>query len=286
MLLTPQGGKPVASSPLRVADSAALTAVVATRTDGALLLFSEQGQVYRATLSDHQVSRSGAGRPIVQPGHDRIVAAFAGPDAPFYLLVTAGGQIKRLPAKTVENAHADGIVCCRVPQGDGIVAVVPHAEDDQILIAKAQGKILRMETATKLRAVPTGAAGTVAGTTLDPGDRVVAAAKAEGTSLLSIHESGMALAVALDEYPIKGRATAGVQSVLTDKPTKDPAGDLALIICQSPEITATAFTTRGSLLPINEADNPLLHRATNSRPFLALGPGDTPNGLVTGPPPP
>ena len=128
-LLSPQTGKPVASSPLRVADTAALTAVVATRSDQALLLFSEQGQAYRATLSDHQVSRSGAGRPIVQPGKDRIVAAFAGPDAPYYLLVTAGGQIKRLPAKTVENAHAAGIVCCRVPDGDRIVAVVPHGHE-------------------------------------------------------------------------------------------------------------------------------------------------------------
>jgi DNA gyrase subunit A len=131
--------------------------------------------------------------------------------------------------------------------------------------------------------VPTGAAGTVAGTALDPGDRVVAATKAEGTSLLSIHQSGMALAVALDEYPIKGRATGGVQSVLTDKPTKDPAGDLALIICQSPGIAATVFTTRGSVFYITEADNPILHRATNSRPFLALGPGDTPNGQAIGP---
>ena len=285
-LLSPQTGKPVASSPLRVADTAALTAVVATRSDQALLLFSEQGRAYRATLSDHQVSRSGAGRPIVQPGKDRIVAAFAGLDAPYYLLVTAGGQIKRLPAKTLENAHAAGIVCCRVPDGDRIVAVVPHGQNDEILIAKAQGKILRMETGAKLRAVPTGAAGTVAGVHLDSGDRAVGATRAEGTSLLSIHESGMALAVALHEYPLKSRATAGVQSVLTDKPVKHPAGDLALIICQTPEATATVFTDRGTIFHITETDNPILRRATNSRSFLPLGPGDTPNGQAIAPSPP
>ena len=282
-LLAAQTGKPVANSPLRVADPAALIAVVATRSDQALLLFSEQGRAYRAALSDHQVSRSGAGRPIVQPGKDRIVAAFAGPDAPYYLLVTAGGQIKRLPAKTLENAHATGIVCCRVPEGDRIVAVVPHGQNDHILIAKAQGKILRIETGAKLRAVPTGAAGTVAGVHLDSGDRVVDATRAEGTSLLSIHNSGMALAVALEEYPLKNRAAAGVQSVLTDKPVRHHAGDLALIICQTSGVTATLFTDRGTIYHVAEADNPILRRATNSRPFLPLGPGDTPNGQGVAP---
>ena len=134
--------------------------------------------------------------------------------------------------------------------------------------------------------MPTGAAGTVAGVHLDSGDRVVGATRAEGTSLLSIHNSGMALAVALEEYPLKNRAAAGVQSVLTDKPVKHPAGDLALIICQTPEVTATVFTDRGTIFHITETDNPILRRATNSRPFLPLGPGDTPNGQAIAPSPP
>lgn len=284
LLLVPRAAKPAAVSPLRIADNAKLAAVVAARSDQALLLFSEQGQAYRASLSEHAVSRSGAGRPVVAPGRDRIVAGFSGPDASYYLLVTEGGQIKRIPARTVENAHADGVICCRVPQGDRLVAVVAHGEDDDILIAKAQGKVLRIETGTKLRAVPTGAAGTVAGVKLDPGDRVVSATRAEGTSLLSVHCNGMALAVSLDEYPVKGRATAGVQSVLTDRPAKAPAGELALILCQQPDTAVSAFTDRGTIVHIRESDNPIVRRATNSRPFLPLGPGDVPRGQTVAPP--
>ena len=97
--------------------------------------------------------------------------------------------------------------------------------------------------------MPTGAAGTVAGVNLDSGDRVVAATKAEATSLLSIHESGMALAVNLDEYPLKSRATAGVQSVLTDKPIKHPAGDLALIICQTPARLTLGILSSTTICP-------------------------------------
>ena len=189
------------------------------------------------------------------------------------MLVSAGGQIKRLPAKTIANANASGIMACRVPDGDRIVAVVPHGEDDEILIAKAGGQVLRIETGAKLRPVPTGAAGMVGGVKVEAGDRVVCAVKAAGTSVLTVHASGMGLAVPLAEYPVKGRATAGVQSVLIDRPAKSPAGEVALVACQSPTGEVGLFTDRGGVYQITEQDNPLLRRATNSRAVPPPRPG-------------
>ena len=280
-LVTPRNGKAPSSAPIRVAGSAALVAVVATRSDQRLLIFTEQGQAVRATLSDQPIGRNGAGKPVLSLlGPDRIAAVFSGDDAPYYLLVSASGQVKRLPAKTIANANAGGVICCRVPDGDRIVAVVPHEGDDEILLAKAAGQVLRIETGAKLRPVPTGAAGMVAGVKLDAGDRVVFAVKAEGTSLLSVHASGMGLAVPLTEYPAKGRGSAGVQSVLVDRPAKSPAGEVALVACQSPTSEIGLFTDRGGVYQVTERDNPLLRRATNSRPFLPLGPGETPRGQV------
>jgi DNA gyrase subunit A len=208
-----------------------------------------------------------------------VAAAFSGEDAPYYLLVSAHGQIKRIPGKTVANASVSGVVCCNVPDGDKIVAVVPHGEEDEIMIAKANGQLLRIETSTKLRPVPTGAAGMVAGVKLEAGDRVAGAVKVEGSSLLTVHTNGMGLAVSLAEYPVKGRATAGVQSVLTDRPTRSPAGEVALIACQGPA-EVLLFTDRGGVFSVTEQDNPLLRRATNSRSFLPLGPGETPAGTA------
>ena len=43
------------------------------------------------------------------------------------------------------------------------------------------------------------------------------------------------------------------------------------------------FTDRGTIYHVAETDNPILRRATNSRPFLPLGPGDTPNGQAIAP---
>jgi DNA gyrase subunit A len=282
-LLTPRTARAPSSAPIRLAGSSSLVAVLATRSDQRLLIFTEQGQAVRATLSDQPVGRSGAGRPVLSlPGPDGVAAAFSGEDAPFYLLVSARGQVKRLPAATLANANAGGIICCRVPEADRIVAVVPHDADDEILIAKALGQVLRLETGAKLRPVPTGPAGMVAGAKVDTEDRVVCAVKVEGASLLSVHVSGMALAVPLDEYPVKGRGTAGVQSVLVDRPAKSPAGEVALVACQNPAAEIGLFTDRGGVYQVGGGDNLLLRRATNSRPLLPLGPGETPRGQVLG----
>ena len=281
VLVTPRSGKTVSSAPIRLGDSAGLVAVLAARSDQRLLLFTEQGLAVRTGLSDNPVTKSGSGKPTVALARgDRVAAAFSGEDAPYYLLVSGGGQIKRVPAKTVANATAGGIVCCKVPEDDRVVAVVPHDEEDEILIAKAMGQVLRIKTGAKLRPVPTGAAGMVAGVKLDGGDRVVAAVKAEGSSLLTVHATGMGLAVPLGEYPVKGRATGGVQSALPDRPARNPAGEVALVVCQSPEGEVGLFSDRGGVYPVAERDNAVVHRATNSRSLLPLGPGESPRGQV------
>jgi DNA gyrase subunit A len=281
VLVCPRGARAPSSAPLRLADSASLVAMVGARSDQRLLVFTEQGVAVRASLTDYPVARSGVGKPVAALARgDRVAAVFSGDDAPYYLLVSAGGQIKRIPGRTVANAHPAGMVCCHVPDGDRLVAVVPHGEDDEILMAKARGQVLRLGTGAKLRPVPTGAAGMVAGTSLERGDRVVAAVVAQGSSVLTVHVSGMGLGVALDEYPVKGRGTGGVQSALTDRPAKAPAGEVAVIACQGPGLETVLFTDRGGVHPVAQGESQLVRRATNSRPLLPLGPGEVPRGCA------
>ena len=56
-----------------------------------------------------------------------------------------------------------------LPDGDRLVAVVPHDEGDEILLATADGKVLRTP-AKPLRVVKSASAGGVAGMKLAPGD--------------------------------------------------------------------------------------------------------------------
>jgi hypothetical protein len=62
VLVAPRSGKAPSSAAVRLADSAALVGVVATRSDQRLLFFTEQGMAVRASLSDHAVARTGAGK--------------------------------------------------------------------------------------------------------------------------------------------------------------------------------------------------------------------------------
>ncbi len=281
VLVTPRAVKPPSAGALRLGADQSLVAVLAGRSDQHMLVFTDQGTAFRVSLSDHPLGRSGPGRRAVSLARDdHAVAAFSGEDAPYYLLVSAQGQLKRLPGRALANASATGMLCCRVPDGDRLVAVVPHGEEDHVLLAKAGGQVLRLETGARLRPVPTPGAGMVAGVKVEEGDRVVAACAADGTSVLNVHAGGMGLRVALEEYPLKGRATAGVQSVLTDRPTRSPAGELALVACAAGAAPVTFFSAGGALHLVGPQECPPARRATGSRPLLALGPGDMPRGVV------
>jgi DNA gyrase subunit A len=279
-LVTARSQKLPTSAPIRMGDTETLISVIAASSEMKLLVFTEQGQAIRVSLGDQPISRSGPGKTVVTLSKgDAVAAAFAGPESAYYLLVSEGGQIKRIPAQTIEKAAPTGVFCCRVPDEDRIIAAVPHGENDEILIAKAGGQILRIETSTKLRPVATGAAGMITGIKLETHDNVVSAVVADGLTLVTFHETGMALSVALSDYPLKGRGTGGVQSVQTDKPTKHPAGDACLIACQSTS-PLLVFTDKGTLHEIPQSTMPPLRRSTASRPCLNLGPGETPIGTV------
>jgi DNA gyrase/topoisomerase IV subunit A len=79
VLVSPRSGKSPSSVPLRLADTSALVSVVAARSDRKLLMFTEQGLAVRASLSDHTVARSGAGKlALALTKDDRLAVVFSG----------------------------------------------------------------------------------------------------------------------------------------------------------------------------------------------------------------
>ena len=243
VLVTPPATRAPSSAPVKLAGSSSLVAVAATRSDQRLLVFTAEGQAVRATLSDQPIGRTlpvGRCCPCWAGTLSSPLSAGRTPPSTCWSQPAASSNAYRpRPSPTPTLRAPPG----RVPEGDRVVVVVPHESDDEILIAKAGGQVLRIETGAKLRPVPTGGAGMVVGVKLDAGDRVVSAVRATGESLLNLHAFGLALAVPLDEYPVKGRGAGGVQSVLVDRPAKSPAGALALVVCQGPATKRTSSRT-------------------------------------------
>ena len=105
-----------------------------------------------------------------------------------------------------------------MPEGDRLLAVVPHGPGDDAILQARDGKALRLAL-DGIRPVKTASAGGVAGMRLERGDEVVGATRAvDDDVLLVLHRRGAGKAVPVREYPAKGRGTGGVVSAATDTP--------------------------------------------------------------------
>ena len=120
-----------------------------------------------------------------------------------------------------------GTICCRVPEGDRIVAVVPHEERRRDPHRQGGGPGPahrdRGRSYGRCRRAPRA---WWPGSKWTPATGSSVPSRPRATSLLNLHASGMALAVPLDEYPVKGRGAGGVQSVL-DRPAGQVPGGRA-----------------------------------------------------------
>lgn len=265
-------------APITLTGDDRLVSVLATDTDADLHVFTEQGQVYRIRAAELGIdSRKSKGKPVCALDRgDRVVALLPALDEarPFLTLVTAGGEIKRFDQLILARSHAGGMVCMDVPAGDRLVAVVAHADSDELILHSALGRALRTPM-KPLRAVKSPSAGGVAGMKLAAGDEVVSAFIAGGDAVLVMHEHGHAKLVALAEYPAKGRGGGGVESVKTDKPTKEPAGKVVMAAAVKTSGEVTIASAKGQVMNVSTSDAPAGARgAVISRHWLEFGPGD------------
>ena len=196
-------------------------APLATDTEADLNAFAADGTVYRVRAAELPVSaRQSKGVRAVGVGRGGQVAALAPlePEGGFLLLVTARGEVKRVEASVYASSHASGSPAYDVPDGDRLVAVLPHGEGAHALLHSARGQSLRIDL-DRLRPVKSPGAGGVAGMRLDGGDEIVAVTPArDGDLLLVAHAGGHAKVVPVELFPVKGRGTGGVQSAARRHP--------------------------------------------------------------------
>ncbi len=262
--------------PITVGAGDAVVTAIATDTASELNAFTSDGQVMRLRVADIPIeARISRGTRAVALSRGSLLAGLA-PLAPVgghVLLVTAGGEIKRCEAAVFAGSHMGGSPAFDLPAGDAVVAVVPHADGDEILLHTAHGRTLRL-AAAKVRPVKSAGAGGVAGINLDRGDRVVAAGVAAGDLVLVMHELGHGKVVPLGEYPLKGRATGGVVSANPGAPKRQPAGGIAAAAAVPAAGEVLVMTASGGLARIAVGQLEQSARAAVSRPLVDVVVGD------------
>ena len=118
--------------------------VIHSTTDRELLCFTAEGEVARIRLNELPLSsRAVRGQKPIQMARGQQLVALVTDEAPFLLLVTEQGEVKRCAPDALPGAHATLATAMAMPDGDRLVAVVPHDEGDELLLATAEGKIGR-----------------------------------------------------------------------------------------------------------------------------------------------
>ncbi len=205
-------------------------------------------------------------------------------DAPYVLLVTAGGEVKRAEVAPLRRLEP-GEPLYDVPAGDRIVAAVAHDDGDDAILQARDGKALRLELRA-IRPVKTPSAGGVAGMRLERGDEVVGATGTAGAELLVVlHRRGAGKAVPLADYPTKGRGTGGVQSSDPETPRRAPSGPVHGVVALARAERALVIGAHGSLLVARASAIPAGTRAAVAQHVARTEPGEVVVGAVRLPPP-
>ena len=271
--------------PLQAAAGAGIVAALDLSGDTALVAVTAGGFAFKINPVDGPPeTRRGRGQQLVSPAKgDRIVAVLPEVGAQSHCaLVTTSGQLKRVEWSLLAASHAAGAVVYRLTGGDRIAACVPHGEDGgDILIASAGGQLLRTALGS-IRPVQSGSAAGVAGMRLASGDRVVSAALATGVDVITLHVSGSAKRTPLVDYPAKGRGTGGVASADPGRPSREPAGEVALIACVNGGVSGVVITARGESVEIAADALETSGRNGVSRPLIEITDGDRPALVVRG----
>jgi DNA gyrase subunit A len=187
-----------------------------------LLFFTNMGKVYRLKVYElPEGSRNSKGRALVNvlPLRDkeRVTAVIPTRDfseEKYLVFATAKGMIKKTEFLAYNTPiRADGIIAINIRKGDELVQVRLTSGKDDILMVSKSGHAARFDE-SRVRPMGRGTAGVKGMNVSAKGNRVLAMDVArDDTELFVVTENGYGKRTPVPEYPVKGRATQGVQTI-------------------------------------------------------------------------
>lgn len=272
-----RGGRGVTGHATKEEDE--VLVLVPARTLDTLLFFSDKGKVYsEKAYQIPDADRTGRGIPIVNvlalDASETITALVPVPDfdaAAYCMMATRGGRVKRLELAEFASVRPSGLIAINLDAGDELGWVrLTRGQDDVILVTE-QGQALRF-TETEVRPMGRTAAG-VNGIRLIGKDKVASMEVVEpGGELLVVTTRGYGKRVSLDEYPVKGRATGGVQTI--DKNALKRIGEITAARVVQVADDLTLISTGGVVLRTKVSDISRSGRAARGVVVMILQEGD------------
>lgn len=248
-----------------------------TTTHHYLLLFTNQGKVYRLKAYDvPEANRQARGTALVNLIYinqgERITALISvesfEEDA-YLFLATRQGTVKKTPLREYDTSRRDGIIALNLDEGDELIGVELTRGKDEIILGTRQGKVIRFSE-EEVRPMGRIARG-VRGIALEGGDEVVGMAKVKPLAdLVLVSERGFGKRTSLEEYRGQGRAGKGLLALKVSEKT----GPLMSLVVAKEEDELMLITAEGLLIRLSAEDVPRQGRYTRGVTLMRLEEGD------------
>ncbi|WP_406234864.1 DNA gyrase subunit A [Nocardia sp. NBC_01009] len=245
-----------------------------------LLFFTNKGRVYRAKAYElPEASRTARGQHVAnllafQPDEKiaQIIQIKGYEDAPYLVLATRNGLVKKSKLSDFDSNRSGGIVAVNLRDEDELVGAVLCSAEDDLLLVSAQGQSIRFSaTDEALRPMGRATSG-VQGMRFNADDELLSLnVVREGTYLLVATSGGYAKRTAIEEYTAQGRGGKGVLTIQYDIKRGTLVG--ALIVDDEDELYA--ITSGGGVIRTAAKQVRKAGRQTKGVRLMNLADGDT-----------
>lgn len=292
-----RGGKGVRGAQLRADD--VVEHFFVTTTHHWLLFFTTTGRVYRLKAYEIQeAGRDAKGQHVanllaLQPDEE-IAQILDIPDyaaAPYLVLATRRGQIKKTALAEYDTNRTGGIIAINLREGDELVSAMLTEDTSDILLVSRAGMSVRFTADDQaLRPMGRSTAG-VTGMKFRGEDELLAAdVVTDDGYVFVVTEGGYAKRTAVDQYRVQGRGGLGIKVAKLSDDRGGLAGGLivgeddeVLVVMASgkvvrssvAEVPAKGRDTMGVVFARSDDDDRIIAIARNSERNLATTDADT-----------
>ncbi|MFE7720394.1 DNA gyrase subunit A [Nocardia rhizosphaerihabitans] len=245
-----------------------------------LLFFTNKGRVYRAKAYElPEANRTARGQHVAnllafQPDEKiaQIIQLKTYEDAPYLVLATRAGLVKKSKLTDFDSNRSGGIVAVNLRDDDELVGAVLCSSDDDLLLVSAHGQSIRFSaTDEALRPMGRATSG-VQGMRFNADDELLSLnVVREETYLLVATAGGYAKRTAIEEYTAQGRGGKGVLTIQYDPKRGSLVG--ALIVDDEDELYA--ITSSGGVIRTAAKQVRKAGRQTKGVRLMNLADGDT-----------
>jgi DNA gyrase subunit A len=275
-----RGGKGVRGAQLRTDDI--VEHFFVTSTHHWILFFTNKGRVYRAKAYElPEAARDARGQHVAnllafQPD-ERIAEVLALQDydvAPYLVLATAGGLVKKSRLREFDSPRQGGIIAINLREDDEVIGARLVSPDQDLLLVSRHAQAIRFRASDDVLRPMGRATSGVIGMRFSNADQLLGMHVVEADTnadVLVATGGGYAKRTPADQYPVKGRGGLGVVTARI----VEARGELIGALMVGPDDEVFAITSAGGVIRTTAAEINRSGRQTMGVRLVNLAPGQT-----------